>query len=192
MSGDEERNLLDDLRRGEADALRSLYLLCQPRLYAYLARLSGCRETAQDLCSEVWCRAAAKLHTLRPDSRLLPWLFAIGRNLFFSYCRWRSCDEHYLNELGRLQVRAAPQASPPEAAMLLERKTALEAALDKLPGIYREAVILVGIAELDHNQAAQVTGVRPAAFRKRFSRGLNMLRERLADMGGGNGGGKDE
>ena len=117
---------------------------------------------------------AAKLHTLRPDSRLLPWLFTIGRNLFFSYCRWRSCDEHYLNEMGRLQVHAAPQTSPADAALLSEQKTDLESALAKLPDIYREAVILVGIAGLDHDQAAQVAGIRPAAFRKRFSRGLNL------------------
>lgn len=192
MPGDEEQALLEGLRRGDAEALRSLYVRCQPRLYAYLARLSGCRETAQDLSSEAWCRAAARLHTLRPDSRLLPWLFTIARNLFFSHCRWRSRDENYLNELGRLQVRAEPPPGPPAAALLAEREAALESALAALPRIYREAVILAGIEGLTREEAAAVAGVSQATLRQRLSRGLKALKTALAGKGNGDRGGHDE
>jgi len=192
MSGDEEQAWLEALRRGDAGALRSLYVRCQPRLYAYLARLSGCRETAQDLSSEVWCRAAAKLHTLRPDSRLLPWLFTIARNLFFSHCRWRSRDEHYLTELGRLQVRAAPAVGPPDTMLLSERETVLESALAGLPRIYREAVVLVAIEGLTREEAAGVAGVSQATLRQRLSRALKALKAALADEGNAERGGQHD
>jgi len=175
--------LLVELRAGSAPAWQAAYRLYQPRLFSFLARLSGENEAAQDLASETWCRAVAKLHTLRPDSRLLPWLFTIARNLFFSYCRWRSCDQHYLNELCQLQIRSGPPPTPLEATLRCEQEALLEKALAGLPLIYREAVILVGIEGLSHELAAQVVGIRTAAVRKRFSRGIRLLRENIEPAG---------
>jgi RNA polymerase sigma-70 factor (ECF subfamily) len=125
MSGEATQALLDELRQGNTAALHSLYLEYQPRIFSYLLRLSGEREAAQDLSSETWCRAAAKLHTLRPDSQMLPWLFTIARNLFFSHCRWRSRDEHYLNELGMLHVHDDPLPTPSEAALRSQRSPSM-------------------------------------------------------------------
>ena len=175
--------LLLELRLGNAAALHAAYRRYQPRLFSYLARLAGEREAAQDLCSETWCRAAAKLHTLRPDSRLLPWLFTIARNLFFSWCRWRSRDQHYLNELGLLQLGSDPPPTPLEATLRSEQEALLEEALGQLPLAYREAVILVGIEGLSHEQAAQVAGIQAAAVRKRFSRGIQLMKRSVAPAG---------
>lgn len=188
MTGEDGQELLGRLREGDQAALHALYCACQPRLFSYLLRLSGRREVAQDLCSEVWCRAADKLDTLRPDSRLLPWLLVIGRNLFFSHCRWRSRDEHYLNEL-RLAA-ADPPPTPPEEALRTEREAALERALARLPGILREAVLLVAVEGLTREEAAAVAGVRVIALRQRLSRGLKALKEILAEEGSMDRGGK--
>ena len=122
-------------RKGMPRPGMTVYRRFQPRLFSYLARLSGRHEVAQDLSSEVWCRAAAKLHTLRPDSQLLPWLFTIARNLFFSYCRWRNRDEHYLNELGMIHCRSGLPPTPLETAIKSEQEALLEEALMQLPRI---------------------------------------------------------
>lgn len=175
--------LVLELQKGNAAAWHAVYRQFQPRIFSYLARLSGRHEVAQDLSSEVWCRAAAKLHTLRPDSQLLPWLFTIARNLFFSYCRWRNRDEHYLNELGLIHCRSGPSATPLETAIKSEHEALLEEALMQLPRIYREAIILVGIEGLSHEQAAQISGIRADAVRKRFSRGIQLLKENIAPAG---------
>jgi RNA polymerase sigma-70 factor (ECF subfamily) len=180
MAEQTDRALVLELRNGSAPALHEAYCRFQPRIFSYLVRLSGERELAQDLSSEVWCRAAAKLHALRPDSQLLPWLFTIARNLFFSHCRWRNRDEHYLNELGLIQVRSGPPPTPLEMTIRSEHEALLEEALGRLPCIYREAVILVAVEGLSHEQAAQVSGIRVDAVRKRFSRAIQLIRESLA------------
>ena len=183
MAGTTDDLLVLELRKGNTESWHEVYRLFQPRLFSYLVRLSGRPELAQDLSSETWCRAAAKLHSLRPGSQLLPWLFTIARNLFFSYCRWRNRDEHYLNELGLIHCRSSQTPTPLERAIRWEQETLLEAALMQLPRLYREAIILVGIEGLSHEQAAQVAGIRADAIRKRFSRGIQLLREIIAQAG---------
>jgi RNA polymerase sigma-70 factor (ECF subfamily) len=180
MAGETDDAMVRELRNGNVSALHEVYRRFQPRIFSYLARLSGQREVAQDLSSEVWCRAAAKLRTLRPDSQLLPWLFTIARNLFFSYCRWRNRDEHYLNELGLLHCCSDASPTPPETAIRSEQGAWLEEALLRLPWKYREIIILVGIEGLSHKQAAQVAGIRADAIRKRFSRGIQLMKENVA------------
>jgi RNA polymerase sigma factor (sigma-70 family) len=180
LTGESDESILLELQKGNEAALPVLYRRLQPRVYSYLARLSGRHEVAQDLSSEVWCRAMAKLHTLRSGSKLLPWLFTIARNLFFSYCRWRSRDEHYLNELGLLHVRGEAPPTPPELAVRSERETLLEEALQALPQAYRDVLVLVGLEGLSHEQAAEVCGIRADAVRKRFSRGVQLMKESLA------------
>ncbi|MBN2346914.1 MAG: RNA polymerase sigma factor [Candidatus Aminicenantes bacterium] len=190
MAGEPDPEIVLKLRKGDASALHEAYRRFQPRIFSYLARLSGRHEVAQDLSSEVWCRAVAKRHTLRPDSQLLPWLFTIARNLFFSYCRWRRRDEHYLNELELVHGRVDPPPTPLEVTLSSEQEALLEEALQRLPQRYRDVLILVGIEGLSHEQAAQVSGIRCEAVRKRFSRGVQLMKEAIPRAGKAmNGGG---
>jgi len=190
LAEETDYSIVLELRKGNAATWHLLYRQLQPRIFSYLVRLSGQYEVAQDLSSEVWCRAAAKMHTLRPDSQILPWLFTIARNLFFSYCRWRNRDEHYLNELGFIHGRSDPAPTPLEMNIKAEHEVLLEEALLQLPRIYRDVLILVGIEGLSHEQAAQVSGVRADAVRKRFSRGIQLLKECIAQEGKPANGGK--
>jgi RNA polymerase sigma-70 factor (ECF subfamily) len=190
LAGEPDPEIVLKLRKGDASALHEAYRRFQPRIFSYLARLSGRHEVAQDLSSEVWCRAVAKRHTLRPDSQLLSWLFTIARNLVFSYCRWRRRDEHYLNELELVHGRVDPPPTPPEVTLRSEQEALLEEALQRLPQRYRDVLILVGIEGLSHEQAAQVCGIRCEAVRKRFSRGVQLMKEAVPRAGQAmNGGG---
>jgi RNA polymerase sigma-70 factor (ECF subfamily) len=180
VAGEIPDDTVAELKNGNAPVWHAVYRQFQPRLFSYLARLSGRREVAQDLSSEVWCRAAAKLHTLRAGSQLLPWLFTIARNLFFSYCRWHRRDEHYLNELELASHCADPSPTPLDAAVRSEEEELLEAALLRLPQAYRDVLILVGIEGLSHEQAATVSGIRADAVRKRYSRGIQLMKEVMA------------
>jgi RNA polymerase sigma-70 factor (ECF subfamily) len=188
MAGESDDAIIRELRQGDGAAWREVYRRLQPRVYSYLARLAGRPEVAQDLSSEVWCRAAAKVHGLRPGSELLPWLFTIARNLFFSYCRWRSRDDRCLNELARAGAGSPPPLSPLEHALQTEQEALLEEKLMQLPRHYRDVLLLVGVEGLAHEQAAQVMAITVTAVRKRYSRAIQLLKKSIAggrEAGGG-------
>jgi len=173
-----ERALVSRLRAGDADAFDAVYAEYNTRLFAFLARLSRNRATAEDLLEETWLRLVSHAERLREDSQLGAWLFTVARNLYVSYCRSRMLEDvHALDSIG-LWPSGCP-SSPFEETAGHELGVRLEAALAELPLQYREALLLVAIEGLTPSQAAQVCGVSGEAMRQRLSRGRAMLAERL-------------
>jgi len=173
-----ERALVSRLRAGDADAFDAVYAEYNTRLFAFLARLSRNRATAEDLLEETWLRLVSHAERLREDSQLGAWLFTVARNLYVSYCRSRMLEDvHALDSIG-LWPSGCP-SSPFEETAGHELGVRLEAALAELPLQYREALLLVAIEGLTPSQAAQVCGVSGEAMRQRLSRGRGMVAERL-------------
>jgi len=166
------------LRAGDADAFDAVYAEYNTRLFAFLARLSRNRATAEDLLEETWLRLVSHAERLREDSQLGAWLFTVARNLYVSYCRSRMLEDVHAPDLIGLWPSGCP-SSPFEETAGHELGVRLEAALAELPLQYREALLLVAIEGLTPSEAAQVCGVSGEAMRQRVSRGRAMLAERL-------------
>jgi RNA polymerase sigma-70 factor, ECF subfamily len=178
LDRDAERELVSRLRAGDADAFDAVYAEYNTRLFAFLARLSRNRETAEDLLEEAWLRLVSHAERLREDTRLGAWLFTVARNLYVSYCRSRMLEDVHAPDLIGLWPSGCP-SSPFEETAGHELGVRLEAALAELPLQYREALLLVAIEGLTPSEAAQVCGVSGEAMRQRLSRGRAMLAERL-------------
>src|SRR5215475_3102824 len=88
----EEAEIVAGLRRSEAAAFDALYTRYRDRTFAFLLRLTGRRDVAEDLFQETWLNAARAAPRLRDDTRLAPWLFTIARNEWVSYRRWSILD----------------------------------------------------------------------------------------------------
>jgi RNA polymerase sigma-70 factor, ECF subfamily len=173
-----ELELITRLKRGEGDAFDQVFAAFNPRLFNFLARLSRRRDVAEDLLEETWLRVVAHAPRLRDDTRLAPWLFTIARNLYASYCRSRLLDYEMTAGLQMWPARpAAP--SPFEAAAAGELQQRVEVALATLPGIYREALLLVALEGMTPAEAATVCGVTPETMRQRLSRARALLARRL-------------
>ena len=82
-----------------------------------------------------------------------------------------------------IYCRCMAPPTPLDTTLRSEREAQLEEALAGLPAIYREAVILVAIEGFTHEQAAQVSGIRADAVRKRFSRGIRLIKSMVARAG---------
>jgi len=178
LERDAERELVSRLRAGDADAFDAVYTQYNARLFAFLARLSRNRATAEDLLEETWLRLVSHAERLREGSQLGAWLFTVARNLYVSYCRSRMLEDVHAPDLIGLWPSGCP-SSPFEETAGHELGVRLEAALVALPLQYREALLLVAIEGLTPSEAAQVCGVSGEAMRQRLSRGRAMLAERL-------------
>ena len=179
MDRDTELALVEQLRRGDENAFDSVYDAYNLRLFTFLLRLTRRHHTAEDLLEETWLRLVKHARRLRPDTRLGPWLFTVARNLHVSYVRSRMIEDSTAAGLMTLWPVSIGRSSPFEATAVSELERRIERALASLPPASREVLLLVGVAGLDHPDAADVCGITPEALRQRLHRARAMLARAL-------------
>jgi len=179
MDRDAELALVARLRDGDADALDAVHLAFNRVVFTFLLRLSRRRDVAEDLLEETWLRFVKHARRLRADTRLGPWLFTVARNLYISYQRSRALEHSTTAGLMALWPTLAERSSPFEAAAASELERRIERALAAMPAASREVLLLVGVAGLDHSDAADVCGLTPEALRQRLHRARETLSRAL-------------
>ena len=179
MDRESELTVVEQLRRGDEAAFDAVYAAFNLRVFTFLLRLSRRRDVAEDLLEETWLRLVKHAHRLRSDTRLGPWLFTVARNLHVSYVRSRVLEDSATAGLMALWPFSVERASPFEATAASELERRIERSLAALPPQSREVLLLVGVAGLDHSDAADVCGITPEALRQRLHRARTMLTQLL-------------
>lgn len=178
-----DRELVDRLRRGDAAAFDRVYSTYHPRLFSFLLRLSGRRDTAEDLAQETWLKLAKAAPGLREDTTLAPFLFTVARNAFMSHRRWAMLDLSRIVTFGLDAVSSATSEATPETHHERARAIALlEAALQSLPVAAREVLLLVGVEGMEQEEVAKVLGLSYDALRQRLSRARAQLAESMETL----------
>jgi RNA polymerase sigma-70 factor (ECF subfamily) len=178
-----DRELVDRLRRGDAAAFDRVYSTYHPRVFSFLLRLSGRRDTAEDLAQETWLKLAKAAPGLREDTTLAPFLFTVARNAFMSHRRWAMLDLSRIVTFGLEAMSSATTEPSPETHHERARAIALlEAALQSLPVASREVLLLVGVEGMEQEEVAKVLGLTYDALRQRLSRARAQLAESMESL----------
>ena len=175
-----EAPLVDALRRGDRAAFDRVYAKYRPRIFAFLLRLSGRRDVAEDLFQETWLKLARTAPRLAEDTDLLAWLFTVARNAWVSHRRWSILDVSRLVALDDDGPRPGPASDAESRADAARDVGRLERALASLPATSREVLLLVAVEGFEQDQAAAMLGITYAALRQRLARARAQLAERLA------------
>lgn len=134
------------------EAFRAFYQRTNRFLWAYLLRVSGRRDVADDLLQESYCRfLAAKLPEMSAaDSR--SYLFRIATNLLHDGRRNR-------------EVSGALDAGSPLREVDPDVRTDVRRALERLKPRERQLLWLAHVEGFDHREISHLTGLKVASIR---------------------------
>jgi len=179
---DTELALLRAVQQGDAAAFDAIHAAFNTRLFGFLARLTRRREIAEELLEETWLRFVRHAARLEPNTQVGAWLFTVARNLHVSYCRTRLLESA---GAGVVDLWPRIQETPFEITARTELEGRIESALADLPVTLREALLLVGVEEMQPSEAAVICGISAEAMRQRVHRARTLLARRLGDGLGG-------
>jgi RNA polymerase sigma-70 factor (ECF subfamily) len=177
-----EHELIRRARAGDEDAFEGLVTLHAARVYGALRRFGLDENEADEVGQEVFLRAWRGLARFEERAQFSTWLYRIAFNEAQRRRSRRALPRVEADPDGEDPIAAVPEPpdSGPEARTLShEFERVLEQALDELPVEWRDAVILRDIEGLSTEDAAEVVGVRQAAFKSRLHRGRMRLRALL-------------
>jgi len=142
-----------------------------PDLNRFALYLTKRRDDADDLVQASVERAIVKQHLYKEGTNLRSWLMTMMRNVFISQVRQASTRRHYTDILA---TQAPNQMAAPQGHAVHLRETLKD--IDGLPEREREALRLVVVEDLTHEEAAARTGVAVGTMKSRLSRARGDLR----------------
>lgn len=82
-----ERRLIEKAAAGDRAAGEALVRAHQDSLYAYMLRMSGRPDVAEDIVQEAFVRVFTHLDRFDPRFRFSTWLFTIAKRLYVNACQ---------------------------------------------------------------------------------------------------------
>jgi RNA polymerase sigma factor (sigma-70 family) len=191
MSGDRgdraswsDRDLLNGVATRDGAAFSAFYRRHVAEVLAYLVRETGDSELAADLAAEVFSSVllSASRYEAHGESAL-PWVVGIARHKLLMSWRRRRIEARARHRLGLEPLELDDVALERVEELADAGIGRLGQMLDQLPPMERDAVKWHVVDEIGYDEIAAQLNTSEMVVRKRVSRGLGRLRNRLTEMG---------
>lgn len=162
---------------GDAAAFEQIVDRYKDPLVGYLARMTSCRDRAEEYAQETFLRLYQNAHRYRERGQLSAYLFRIATNLLRSDERRRR--RFRLLEAWLPKADRAPGPSAQALALHREATEVVSAAIQDLPTAFRAPLVLREIEGWSYSEIAQALGCRVGTVKSRINRAKARLREAL-------------
>ena len=184
-----EDGFIEKLKAGDAAAFDTLVTRYASDIYALLFRLTENAEEAGDLTQETFLSALKAVKKFRGEADLKTWLFRIAINESRNRFRWwqrRRRDKTVsldapcgAGETPLCETVSSSFGNPEQETLRREREKILLKALNDLPDIFREAIVLCDIEGFTYEEIARALEINIGTVKSRISRGREELRKKL-------------
>jgi RNA polymerase sigma-70 factor, ECF subfamily len=158
-------------------------------LYGFAMVLSRDSSVAADLVQETYVHALKSWEQFTAGTQLKSWMFVILRNIWLNQYRrdqrgpqFLSIEEESSDEYKSSTWLAAVE-DPPEVSLLRDLQVKqVRAAVESLPGMYREVVVLRDVEGFSYREIAAILQCAEGTVMSRLNRARQQLRRLLVKV----------
>jgi RNA polymerase sigma factor (sigma-70 family) len=165
---------------GSRDAFRAIVERYQTLICSLAYNATGNISQSEDVAQETFLAAWTDLRSLREPEKLRSWLCGIVRNRIHrnqrSERREPVCSAAALEEAHDSPAR---EVLPSEQTISREEEAILWRSLEKIPGLYREPLILFYRQHQSVGNVAEALDLSEDAVKQRLARGRRLLQEEV-------------
>lgn len=172
------KNLCKRAKRGDREAACELLKICYPDVFAYLRRLCGRRQDAEDLTQQTFLKVWSSFEGFAGRSKFSTWLYKIAHNTYIDWQRRstgeaRNYPEPWWAEC--IDTNPGPSANAADRQMAQR----LYEAVDQLDDDKKHVVHLHYYQQLSIRQTAKVLNVATSTVKYRLREVLRILGTRI-------------
>ena len=187
-TADQETDCIRRIVAGERQLFHDLIRPCERSIYLLLFSLLKNEADAEDAAQETVIKVFKNLHLFRGEAQFRTWVLSIARNEGLGRLRKQasrredSLDAATDEQTGDYTpaILTSWREIPTKALEQKELGELLRKAIEGLPEIYRNIVILRDIEEMDIRETAAVLGISEGAVKVRLHRARGLLQRELA------------
>lgn len=179
MTRAEERDLIERAIAGDREAAAGCIRAHQASLYAYMLRMSGRPEVAEDVVQDAFVRALTNLHRFDFRFRFSTWLFTIAKRLYVNACQ-KHKPAYDSDTVGMAAGRGrGPEMPTIDSEVTVNAKAAIDFALAELSEDQREIVVLFHQLDWPIAQIAEYMDMPEGTVKSHLHRGRMRMRAAL-------------
>ncbi len=146
-------------------------------LYNLARWLAQNQNDAEDLVQETYLKAWRSFASFQPDTNFRAWIFRILRNTFLGS---RSKLERRMTTAMESEEDLPATSATPES-LLIGRSDmdAVQRAIEQLPVIFREVILLCDVEEASYREIAEILSIPMGTVMSRLARARRLVRESL-------------
>jgi len=188
VAAEQEKALIARILAGETELFHELIRPYERMVYLTILTMVRNEAEAEDGAQEVMINAFRHLKSFRGDAKFSTWLVTIAMNEARQRLRkakmsaQESLDEVPEGKEGDFTpaVLTDWREIPSEALEKKEMRQKLREAVEQLPPIYREVLVLRDLEELNQEETASALGISVTLVKVRLHRARMMLQKLLA------------
>ena len=159
-----------------SDGFDDLALPLMPALYNYARWLTKDAAEAEDLVQETYVKGLRGFGSFAPGTNFRAWMYRILRNTFLTSksglrAQTASIDDERFDDV--------PGESPEPNLITRIDHGAVRRAIDDLPVIFREVLLLCDVEEMSYREIAETLSVPVGTVTSRLMRARRKVREAL-------------
>jgi RNA polymerase sigma-70 factor (ECF subfamily) len=179
-----ETDFIQRLRAKNQKAFEELYEKTWASLFGFITfKVNGNRSLAEDILSEVYCRAIEYSHTLTLTHNVTGWLFRIAKSKIADHYRKAKREKKLVKvqtvACGREEIMNALANEPESKTIASEDELLLRIGFSRIPEEYRTILELKYVHEKSVVEIATQTGKSEKAVENILYRGRKLLDREL-------------
>ncbi len=176
----EDADLVNASLAGNREAFGQIVLRYQSLVCSLAYSATGSLSQSEDLAQETFFTAWKQLAQLREPPKLRAWLCGIARNLIHNSLRaQRREPSHHAEPLEDIGESHSPEPLPIERVISREEAGILWHALERIPELYREPLVLYYREHQSVEAVARNLDLTEETVRQRLARGRKLLQEEV-------------
>lgn len=185
---DSDEDLLGRLRVGEREVFGTLVKRYERELFGYLRRYLGSEDLADDVFQNTFVQVFRKIQQYEPGRLARPWIYAIATNQAIDALRRRNRRTEQRNDLAAgvdengqprplLDVLESQDCGPAERSEVNEQRQKVREAVDRLPEILKQVVLLAYFQGLKYKEVADILEIPVGTVKSRLHAAIAKLGE---------------
>jgi RNA polymerase sigma-70 factor (ECF subfamily) len=181
MTRRRERQLIQAAIDGDRVAAGGLIKAHQASLYAYMLRMAGRPDVAEDIVQDAFVRALTNLDRFDFRFRFSTWLFTIAKRLYVNACQKHRPAYDSETVHGWEGSWGAPEAPAIDDEVADNARGALDLALASLGAEQREIIILFHQLDWSIAQISEYMSMPEGTIKSHLHRGRRKMRRYLEE-----------
>ncbi|WP_281559442.1 sigma-70 family RNA polymerase sigma factor [Thalassomonas sp. RHCl1] len=166
---DQEQQWIKAAQQGDQQAFHHLYQQHHRRVYALCWRMLADKNSAEDVCQEVFVQLWQKIANFRGESKFTTWLHSVATNIVLAHLRKQK------NWLQRVfSIEDQPQA---EDSAEMPELHELDKQILKLPERARLVFVLFAVEGYRHEEIAKMLNMAVGSSKAQYHRARSLLKE---------------